>query len=112
MALAPALPSLFSSDGAVEHQARSALLVCGALQPVAALAFVLDGLLLGASRYRTLQRAMLAALVAFAPFAAATAADHRLGIVGVWMALWCWLAARAALLGWRWRGISRAAGPA
>ena len=103
VATAWALPVAFSPAGAVRNEATRALLVCGILQPAAALAFVLDGLLLGAARYRTLQRAMLVALVAFAPLAAATAADHRLGLVGVWLALLCWLAARAAILGWRWR---------
>lgn len=103
VAVAWVLPAVFSPDAGVQHEATLALLVCGALEPAAALAFVLDGLLLGASCYRTLQRAMVAALVAFAPFAVATALDHRLGIVGVWLALLCWLTSRAVLLGWRWR---------
>lgn len=105
VAASGALPVLFSPVAAVRHEATRALVVCGILQPAAALAFVLDGLLLGAARYRTLQRAMLAALVAFAPFAAATAADHHLGLVGVWLALLCWLAARAGILAWRWRAV-------
>jgi Na+-driven multidrug efflux pump len=49
-----------------------------------------------------LRRAMLLALLAFAPLAVATLADHRLGIVGIWLALTCWLAARTTLLGRRW----------
>jgi putative MATE family efflux protein len=109
--LAWVLPAVFSPDVRVEHQATTALIVCGALQPAAALAFVFDGLLLGASRYRTLQRAMIVALLAFAPFAVATAVDHRLGIVGVWLALMCWLSARAALLAWRWHTGDWADGP-
>jgi len=72
------------------------------LQPLAALAFVYDGLLLGASDYTTLRRAMLLALIAFAPLAIATLADHDLGITGIWLALTCWLAARSALLARRW----------
>ena len=115
MALSPALPYVFSGDGDVRSHATIALLFCGALQPFAALAFVLDGLLLGASDFGALRRAMLLALIAFAPFAAATLADHSLGIAGIWLALTCWLAARSALLGLRWRsrqwadaGVTRA----
>ena len=103
MALSPALPFVFTGDGDVRSHATVALLFCGALQPFAALAFVLDGLLLGASDFGALRRAMLLALIAFAPFAVATLADHDLGIAGIWLAITCWLAARSALLGLRWR---------
>jgi Na+-driven multidrug efflux pump len=102
MALAPALPYLFTNDGEVRSIATIGLLLCGALQPFAAIAFVLDGLLLGAADYATLRRSMLLALLAFAPFAIATLADHRLGIVGIWLALTCWLMARCFLLGKSW----------
>jgi putative MATE family efflux protein len=104
IALSPALPYIFTADGAVRHVALLALIVCGALQPFAALAFVYDGLLLGAGDYATLRRAMLLALLAFAPLV-----DHRLGIVGIWLALTCWLAARTALLGRRWSARTWAA---
>ena len=105
MALAPALPYVFSGDGSVRSVATVGLLLCGALQPFAAIAFVLDGLLLGAAAYATLRTAMLLALVAFAPMAVATLADHHLGIAGIWLGLTCWLAARCALLGRRWAQI-------
>ena len=107
----PGLPYAFSSDGAVRSAATVALVICGALQPLAALAFVYDGLLLGAGDYRTLRRVMLLALVAFAPLAAATLADHDLGIAGIWLALTCWLAARTLLLGARWRSRAWALSP-
>ena len=100
--LAWILPSIFSAEPAVHAAATPALIVCGAMQPVAALAFVLDGLLLGASDYRTLQRGMIVALLAFLPLGVAVAVDHRLGLVTVWLALACWLSARSALLGWKW----------
>ena len=102
MALSPALPYVFTGDASVRHVATIGLVVCGALQPFAALAFVYDGLLLGAGDYKTLRRSMLLAFLAFAPLAAATLADHRLGITGIWLALTCWVAARSALLGLRW----------
>ncbi len=111
MALSPALPYVFTSDADVRHVATIGLVLCGALQPFAAYAFVYDGLLLGAADYRTLRRSMLLALFAFAPLAAATLAYPRLGITGIWLALTCWLAARTVLLGLRWRSRGWAAGP-
>jgi putative MATE family efflux protein len=98
----PLLPALFSSDGPIRDRAMVALVICGLQQPLAAVAFVYDGLLLGAADYATLRRAMLLALVAFTPLAAATLADHRLGIAGIWLAITCWLAARCVLLGRSW----------
>lgn len=100
--LAGILPAVFSSDGGVRHEATLALLLCGAQQPIAALAFVLDGLLLGAADYRTLRAAMLVALCGFVPLAAVTLRVHSLGIVGVWLALTCWLIVRTAVLLRRW----------
>ena len=102
IALSPLLPFVFTGDGAVRHVATIALVICGALQPFAALAFVYDGLLLGAGDYATLRRAMLLALLAFTPLAVATLADHDLGIVGIWLALTGWLVARTVLLARRW----------
>jgi putative MATE family efflux protein len=102
-ALAPVIPYIFTNDPQVRHEATIGLFICGAQQVFAAGAFVLDGLLLGASDYRTLRRAMLLSLLAYAPFAIATLLDHGLGIAGVWLALTCWLAARTLLLGRRWQ---------
>lgn len=103
IAAALGIPFAFTSDPAVRHQATLALFVCGAQQPIAAIAFVLDGLLLGASDYRILRTGMLVALVGFGPVAALVLADHKLGILGVWLALSCWLAVRTAVLLRRWR---------
>jgi putative MATE family efflux protein len=103
MASAWALPAVFSGDGGVRRQATLALLICGAQQPAAALAFVLDGLVLGAAGYRALQWTMLGALAAFAPLAAVTLAHHAIGLAGVWLAIACWLVFRVASLGRWWR---------
>jgi len=51
-----------------------------------------------------MRRAMILALIAYAPLAALVVAFPRLGLPGVWAALGVWLAARAALLGRRWHG--------
>lgn len=113
MALSGVLPAVFSPNSSVQHEAMLALLVCGLQQPLAAGAFVLDGLILGASDYATMRRAMLLALFAFAPLAALTLGFHSIGILGIWFAMLCWLAARTALLGRRWRLIvARPAAPA
>jgi putative MATE family efflux protein len=111
MALAGVLPAVFSPNASVQHEAFLALLVCGIQQPVAAAAFVLDGLVLGASQYATMRRAMLLALLAFAPLAVLTLVDHQVGILGIWFALLCWLLARTVLLGRAWRKISSGAIP-
>lgn len=102
-ALAGVLPAVFSPNPSVQHEATIALVVCGLQQPLAAAAFVLDGLVLGAAEYSTLRRVMLLALVAYAPLAGLTLGIHRIGILGIWLAITCWLAARSILLGRSWQ---------
>src|SRR5437764_13208641 len=97
------VPVLFTSDPAIRHAATIALLFAALTQPVAALAFVLDGLILGLSDYVAMRRAMILAIAAYVPVAALVLAFHPLGLPGVWVALGLWLAARAALLGRRWQ---------
>ncbi len=112
LGLAGPLPSVFTSSPRVAAVASGALLVCGAQQPIAALAFVLDGLLLGVARFGALRRAMLAALLAFVPAGAAVLAFPAVGIVGLWLALTVWVGVRALILyrGWvRYLGRSRGA---
>jgi Na+-driven multidrug efflux pump len=106
-ALAPWIPALFTPDPAVRHAAAVALLVAAPTQPLAALAFVLDGLILGLSDYVAMRRAMVLAIGAYVPVAALVLRFHGLGLPGVWAALGLWLAARAALLGRRWRAQFR-----
>ena len=102
-ALAFGAPGLFTADPAVRHAATVALLVAALTQPVAALAFVLDGLILGLSDYVAMRRAMILAIGAYVPMAVLVLRFPQLGLPGVWVALGLWLAARAALLGRRWR---------
>jgi len=106
-ALALWVPALFTSDAAVRHAAEVALLVAALTQPMAALAFVLDGLILGLSDYVAMRRAMILAIGAYVPVAALVLRFHGLGLPGVWTALGLWLAARAALLGRRWHAQFR-----
>ncbi|MGA9831547.1 MAG: hypothetical protein WBQ71_10555, partial [Trebonia sp.] len=109
-ALAPVAPALFTPDPAVRHAAMIGLLCAALTQPLAALAFVLDGLILGIADYAAMRRAMLLAILAFAPVAALTLRFHWLGLPGIWTALGLWLAARSALLGYRWREATRSFG--
>jgi len=97
------LPALFTADAAVRQAAAVALLVAALTQPMAALAFVLDGLILGISDYAAMRRAMILAIGAYVPVAALVLAFPPLGLPGIWVALGLWLAARAALLGRRWQ---------
>lgn len=111
VAAAPFAPRLFSDDPDVRRAATVAVLLCGLFQPVAAAAFALDGVLLGVGDFRALRRAMLLALVPFSVPALFTLWARWPGIAGVWLALGCWLAARAALLSRRWRHAFSLPGP-
>ena len=102
-ALAFWVPALFTSDAAVQQAAVVALLVAALTQPMAALAFVLDGLILGLLDYVAMRRAMILAILAYVPMAALVLRFHGLGLPGIWVALGLWLAARAVLLDRRWR---------
>jgi putative MATE family efflux protein len=100
--LALGAPDVFTSDPAVRRAAVTGLVASAVTQPLAALAFVLDGLILGIGDYVAMRRAMIGAIAGFAPVAVVTARWHWLGLPGVWAALGLWLAARSALLGRRW----------
>ena len=67
----PWLPDLFTDDAAVASLAGFLLVWVAALQPVNGVAFVLDGLLIGAGDMRFLAWAMWIALGVFAPCAVA-----------------------------------------
>ena len=102
IALAFGVPQAFTADPAVRHDAVVALLCAALTQPLAALAYVYDGVILGLGDYTAMRRAMILAIFAFAPLALAVLRFHWLGLPGVWAALACWLAARSVLLGRRW----------
>ena len=101
-ALALFAPAVFTTDPTVRHAAVVGLLCSALTQPLAALAFVYDGVILGLGDYTAMRRAMLIAIGAFAPLAILVLRFHWLGLPGVWAALGCWLAARAVLLWRRW----------
>ncbi|MGH9000700.1 MAG: MATE family efflux transporter, partial [Acidimicrobiia bacterium] len=81
--LRPVLGPLFSDDPAVVAQTASVLWLVAALQPVAAVVFVLDGVLMGAGDMRFLAGAMVGALVVFLPICALVATAD-LSLVVLW----------------------------
>jgi putative MATE family efflux protein len=107
-ALALGAPQAFTADPAVRDAAVTALLCSALTQPLAALAYVYDGVILGLGDYAAMRRAMILAIGAFVPVAALVLRFHWIGLPGVWAALGCWLAARSVLLGRRWARAVRA----
>ncbi|HVT66708.1 MAG TPA: MATE family efflux transporter [Trebonia sp.] len=101
-ALALFAPGAFTADRVVRAAAVTALLWSALTQPLAALAYVYDGVILGLGDYTAMRRAMLLAICAFAPLAVLVLRYHWLGLPAVWAALGCWLAARSVLLSRRW----------
>ena len=102
LAIRPVLPEVFSDDPQVVALAGFLLLWVAALQPLNALAFVLDGLLIGAGDMRFLAIAMVGALGCTVPVAAAVL-WFGLGIGWVWATVGVLMLARAVALSLRWR---------
>jgi putative MATE family efflux protein len=98
----PWLPHLFSDDPAVIGLIAFLLWWVAVLQPVNAVVFVLDGVLIGAGDQRFLALAMVAAFAAFAVVAGAVLALD-LGIGWLWAALTVLMTARLIALGLRFR---------
>jgi putative MATE family efflux protein len=96
-ALRTVLPHLFSDDAAVLALAGFLLVWVAALQPINAVAFVLDGVLIGAGDLRFLAWAMVGAAAVFIP-AALAVLGLGAGIGWLWAALGLLMATRAASL--------------
>ncbi|MSO78919.1 MAG: MATE family efflux transporter [Acidimicrobiia bacterium] len=103
-AAAPWLMQGFSDDPHVQHVGTQLLYVVATLQPLNAIVFVLDGVLIGAGDQRFLALAMLIATFGvFVPLAAVVALTDA-GMLALWAALSCWFVARAVALVARYRG--------
>jgi MATE family, multidrug efflux pump len=96
-ALRTVLPHLFTDDAEVLALAGFLLVWVAALQPVNAVAFVLDGVLIGAGDMRFLAWAMILAAAVFIPAALAVLALDA-GIGWLWAALGLLMATRASTL--------------
>ncbi|MGH9110980.1 MAG: MATE family efflux transporter, partial [Acidimicrobiales bacterium] len=102
-ALSRVLPHVFTSDADVVALASFLLLWVAALQPVNAVAFVLDGVLIGAGDMRFLAWAMVGAAGLFVPAALAVAVLD-LGIGWLWASVGLLMTTRALTLGARFAG--------
>lgn len=103
--LRPVLPALFTNDRQVIVLCAFLLWFVAALQPVNAIVFVLDGILIGAGDMRYLAWAMAGAAAVFAP-AAILVVMLDLGIGWLWAAIGLLMFARMAAL------LARFTGPA
>lgn len=99
----PWVSHLFTTDQAVRDALVPALLVVAAIQPMAAVVFVLDGVLIGAGDGVYLAVAGLIVLVAYAPLALAVGWTGA-GFTWLWAAYGFFIAARLATLWHRQRG--------
>jgi putative MATE family efflux protein len=96
-ALRTVLPHLFTDDVEVLALASFLLVWVAALQPLNAVAFVLDGVLIGAGDMRFLAWAMIVAAAVFIPAALAVLALDA-GIGWLWTSLGLLMATRASTL--------------
>ena len=97
MALAPVLPALFSASDVVRHLITVALLLVGVHQPLAAIVFLLDGVLIGSGDARYLAFVLTMAMCTFLPLAWAVV-HWGLGIAGLWGAMIAFLTTRGILM--------------
>jgi putative MATE family efflux protein len=97
------LPELFTDDAEVARLAAFVLWWVAALQPVNAVVFVLDGLLIGAGDLRFLAGAMAVAAAVFVAAAAAVLVTGA-GIGWLWAAIGAFMVARFVPLAARWAG--------
>jgi putative MATE family efflux protein len=97
------LPHAFTSDGAVLDQAHALWPLFALMQPVGALVFALDGILLGAGDTRYLAYAMaFSALGVFVPIALLSL-HLDWGVTGVWWGINALMVARLVTIGARYR---------
>jgi putative MATE family efflux protein len=98
------LPNAFTQDHEVLREAATLWPLFALMQPVGALVFALDGILLGAGDTRYLAYAMaFSALGVFLPIALLTL-HFGWGVTGVWAGIDALMLARLATLGPRYRG--------
>jgi len=101
VALRTVLVPLFTDSSAVATLAEEVLWFVAALQPAAAVVFVLDGILIGAGDSRYLAAAMAVATVVYLPAVGfVVAADG--GLLLLWAAFSLWVLARLVGMGGRY----------
>jgi putative MATE family efflux protein len=104
LALTEVLPHAFTDDPRVINRVHAIWPIFALMQPVNAIAFALDGILIGASDTRFLKWSMVfSALAVFAPIALLSL-RFDWGIVGVWCGLLGLIVARVVTCGARFAG--------
>jgi putative MATE family efflux protein len=98
-----AIPSLFTDDPAVVDAAEHFWWLFALLQPIGAVVFALDGILIGAGDTRFLALAMVGAAAVFIPLLMAALAFDW-GLIGIWASLNLLMVARLAPLYRRFEG--------
>ena len=94
-ATSPLLPRLFSTDGSVISRVTVGLIFLAVMQLPGAVAFSLDGVLIGGHDTRFLGRAAVCNLIPFAPMLVAVVIHPALGIAGLWAAQLVLMTSRA-----------------
>ncbi|MEM7092548.1 MAG: MATE family efflux transporter [Actinomycetota bacterium] len=97
------LPEIFTDDAAVIGHATDVLLLLAVMQPLAGVAFALDGVLIGAGDMRFLARAMMLSTTVFLAAASVVVLLDG-GILALWVAIIIFTAARCVPLLLRIRG--------
>ena len=101
--LSPLIARAFTDDPAVIDLLVVSLLWVGLTQPINAVAFALDGILVGAGDQTYLAIAMLASLAVMV-LGAFAVAPQGVGLWGLWGLLAVFMGSRVVLLGVRYRG--------
>jgi MATE family, multidrug efflux pump len=99
----PLVAVTFTQDGSVRDQLGPVLIAVALMQPLGAIVFVLDGILIGAGDARYLALAMAAATACYLPCALFVLATDA-GLVALWGALFVFMIARLIGMGRRYRG--------
>lgn len=95
-ASSPLLPHVFTADAAVIERTTPALLILAVLLFPGAVAYALDGVLIGLGDYRFLGVAAAAVTAVLVPFGL-TVLGAGWGVAGIWSGLALWLLLRAVI---------------
>ncbi len=106
------LADIFTNDQTTSDLAAQMILVVALLQPLNAIVFVLDGILIGAGDQRFLALAMIIATIGVWTPAVLIITEIGGGPLALWGALALFIGARSVGLGWRFRGPAWAIGGA
>lgn len=102
MALSHPIAGAFTSDPNVLYEARRAMPLVAAIQLPAALAYIFDGIFLGARDFRFLGIAMMLCVIPATAVLLFVSTKFDVGLLTLWLASGTLLLARVAILSWRY----------